>query len=266
MRPLLCCLFAMTALTLHGQEARWISLDGQPVSAPKSYYNASWESEVVAPGEKPCLQLLPAAKRPARGTVIIAPGGGYENLSTTKEGSNLAKPLNEAGWDAVVLVYTVGSKEEKDHVKQQALTEAEQALTLVQKRGEEFGLSTAQVGAMGFSAGGHLVLRLAHETAVSTPPDFLVIMYPGYLDEDNTLRTEVDPPNVPIFLCVGDQDHLLSGSQALDEYCRMHGIPCQFVTLPGVGHGFGLTDNLPAGAKEWPAKLGKFLDSLPAKK
>lgn len=261
--PLLGGLLTVLAASLHADEARWISLDGQPVSAPKSYYNAAWESEVVAPGEKPCLELLPAAKRPAKGTVIIAPGGGYENLSTTKEGSNLAEPLNADGWDAVVLVYTVGTKEEKDHVKAQALDEAKQALALVQKRGGEFGLSTAQVGAMGFSAGGHLVLRLAHETAQGAPPNFLVVMYPGYVEKDGALLPDIAPPKLPIFLYVGDQDKLMGGANILNKYCQEKGIPCDYGVAPGVGHGFGLTKTLPEGAKEWPTKLGAFLASLP---
>ncbi len=254
----------MLATTLHGQEARWISLDGQPVSAPKTYYNADWESEVVTPGGQPCLQLLPAAKRPARGTVIIAPGGGYENLSITKEGSNLAAPLNEAGWDAAVLIYTLGKKEDKDHVKQQALTEAQQALALVRTRGGELGLSTAQVGAMGFSAGGHLALRLAHETAQGAPPDFLALLYPAYLEKDGELLPDVVPPNVPILLYVGDQDHLIGEAKILDAYCREQGIRCDYGVAPGVGHGFGLTKNPPEGAKDWPTKLTGFLASLPA--
>lgn len=266
MRPLLSSLLVLTAATLHAEEARWVSLDGQPVPAPKSYYNAAWESEVVGPGESPCLQLLPAAKRPAKGTVLIAPGGGYETLSTTKEGSNLAAPLNEAGWDAAVLVYTVGRKEDKDQVKQKALDEAEKALLLIQKRGAELGLSTTQVGAMGFSAGGHLVMRLAHETALTTPPNFLVVMYPGYLAKDGQLQPDVTPPKVPIFLCVGDQDRLLPEAVALDKYCREHEIRCDYHLALGVGHGFGLTKNPPDGAKDWPAKLGTFLASLPEPK
>ena len=261
--PLLACLFALAAAPLRADEPRYLSLDGQPAPAPKSYYNPDWESEVVAPGEQPCLELLPTTKKPARGTVIIAPGGGYENLSTTKEGSNLAEPLNADGWDVAVLVYTVGKREDKDRVKAQALDEAEKALALVQRRGGEFGLSSAQVGAMGFSAGGHLVLRLAHETARTAPPDFLVVMYPGYVDKDGKLLPDIEPPKVPIFLYVGDQDKLMLGSAVLNQYCRDHGIRCDFGVAPGVGHGFGLTKNLPEGAKDWPTKLGAFLAALP---
>ena len=157
----------------------------------------------------------------------------------------------------------MGTKEDKDHVKAQALDEAERALALVQKRGGEFGLSSAQVGAMGFSAGGHLVLRLAHETAQGAPPDFLVVMYPGYVEKDGALLPDIAPPKLPMFLYVGDQDKLMAGATILSHYCQEHGIRCDYGVAPGVGHGFGLTKNLPEGAKDWPTKLGAFLASLP---
>ena len=218
------------------------------------------------PGEQPCLELSAATtKATPHGTIIIAPGGGYENLSTTKEGSNVATVLNQDGWDTAVLIYTVGKKEDKDHVKAQALDEAEKALALVRKRGQEFGLSSsaAQVGVMGFSAGGHLALRLAHETARSAPPDFLVVMYPGYVEKDGKLLPDIEPPKLPMFLYVGDQDKLMAGASLLNQYCQDHGIRCDYGVAPGVGHGFGLTKNLPEGAKDWTTKLGAFLASLP---
>ncbi len=263
--PLLACLLAASAVPLHAQQSRYVSLDGQTVPEPPSYYNAGWETQVVTVGASPCLELLPTSKKPSLGTVIIAPGGGYENLSTTKEGSNVATVLNADGWDAVVLIYTVGKKEDKDSVKKQALDESEKALALVQKRGAELGLSTARVGAMGFSAGGHLVVRLAHETAQTAPPDFLVVMYPGYMEKEGKLVPDVMPPKVPIFLYVGDKDSLaLGGSKLLEEACREQGIRCDFTIASGVGHGFGITKDLPEGAKDWPDKLGVFLASLGA--
>ena len=161
-----------------------------------------------------------------------------------------------------MLIYTVGKKEDRKQVEAQALDEAERALALVRKRGGEFGLSSAQVGMMGFSAGGHLALRLAHETARSAPPDFLVLLYPAYLDGNGKLLPNVEPPKLPIFLYVGDKDHFMPGSVALDKYCQEQDIRCDYGVAPGVGHGFGLTKNLPEGAKDWPTKLGAFLASL----
>ena len=250
----------------HAQPSLYVSLDdGKNVPAPPSYYNATWESQVVTVGASPCLQVLPSSKKPSRGTIIISPGGGYENLSTSKEGTNVAEILNEDGWDAAVLIYTVGKKEDKDAVKKQALAESEKALALVQKHGGDLGLSSAQVGLMGFSAGGDLAIRTAHQTAHAAPPNFLMLIYPGYLDKDGQLVPAAIPPNVPIFLCVGDKDTLtLGGSKILAKYCQDNGIKCDFAVAPGVGHGFGITKTLPEGARDWPDKLKAFLAALPA--
>ncbi len=268
MRPLLLCsLLALLMPTAHAEPNRYVSLDGETVPPPPSYYKAEWESEVVTVGANPCLQLFPSGKKPSHGTVIIAPGGGYENLSTSKEGSNIAAVLNEEGWDAAVLIYTVGKKEDKDAVKKQALAESEKVLALVQKRGGELGLSGKQVGLMGLSAGGHLAIRTAHETSAANPPDFLVLIYPAYLQKDGQLLPDVVPPNVPIFLFVGDKDGLtLDDARTLHKHCREQGMQCDFTIAPGVGHGFGITKNLPEGARDWPDKLKTFLASLPAPK
>jgi acetyl esterase/lipase len=266
MRRVLSCLVVMTGISLHADDGKYVSLDdGHTIPAPPSYYNRMWETQVVTVGATPCLQVLPTTKTPSKGTIIIAPGGGYQNLSVSKEGTNIASILNEDGWDAAILDYTVGKPEDLAEVKKKSLDESEKALALVQKHGSDIGLSSAQVGLMGLSAGGDLAIRTAHETASTNPPNFLALLYPAYLDKDGQLVPGVIPPNIPIFLFVGDKDWLtLGGSKLLASYCQDHGIKCDFTIAPGVGHGFGITKDMPEGARNWPDKLKAFLDSLPA--
>ena len=118
---------------------------------------------------------------------------------------------------------------------------------------------------MGFSAGGHLTARLSHETAAAgKAPAFIVLVYPAYLEKDGALLDDVSPVNVPTFLCVGDQDHTYGPSSvAYEAACKARGIPCEYVVAPGAGHGFGVTDSLPAGARDWPDRLKAFLTALP---
>ena len=61
---------------------------------------------------------------------------------------------------------------------------------------------------MGFSAGGHLAARLTHATATGTPPDFVVLMYPAYLEKGGKVLDEVAPVKTPAFLYVAADDHL----------------------------------------------------------
>jgi acetyl esterase/lipase len=118
---------------------------------------------------------------------------------------------------------------------------------------------------MGFSAGGHLTARLAHDEAgAGHPPAFVVLVYPAYLEKGGTLTDDVMPIKVPTFLCVGDRDKTyFPSSVAFEAACRAQNIPCTYVVAPGAGHGFGIQDKLPAGAKDWPDKLKAFLATLP---
>ena len=259
--PLLFGLFAF-AMTTQAQEPRRLTLDGQDgVPAPAQDVD---EHGVARIGQvpTPALELYPATtKAPAHGTVLISPGGGYNILAIDKEGRDVAKMLNEAGWDAAVLLYHVSAGPD---TRALALADAEKALALLQKRGGEFHLSTKLVGAMGFSAGGHLTARLAHETAPGgTAPAFLVLMYPAYLEKNGKVLDEIAPTNTPVFLYVGDQDKTYyPSSVAFAAACKEKGVRCDYGVAAGVGHGFGLTANLPAGAREWPDKLKAFLGTL----
>ena len=250
-----CVLFTLTA---HAQEIRRITLDGKD-GAPAPAEEGNRIRQVPTPS----LEIYPAAK-PSHGTIMVSPGGGYGFLAIDKEGRDVAKMLNAAGWDAAVLLYHVSAP---PRTRELALEDAEKALALLQKRGAEFGLSTARIGAMGFSAGGHLTVRLAHETAAGgAAPAFLVLMYPAYLQEDGKILDDVTPINVPVFLYVGDQDKtFFPSSEAYAAACKEKGIRCDYTVAPGVGHGFGLTATLPAGARDWPDKLKAFLTSLDAK-
>ena len=254
-------LLAVTTAATAG-DFRRITLDGKEVAADAT--------DLVIPGKPdpenrpltPVLDLFPTNAKPSHGTVLLSPGGGYSHLAVVHEGLSVAKLLNGAGWDVAVLLYHVDAGPD---TRALALADAQKAYALLQARGGEFGLSTARIGAMGFSAGGHLTARLAHETAAAgKPPAFLVLVYPAYLEKGGGLLEDVSPINVPTFLCVGDQDHTYyPSSEAYAAACKAKGIPCDYVVAPGAGHGFGITDSLPAGARDWPDKLKAFLAALP---
>ena len=259
--PLLAFLCAVCAVAASAQEPRRITLEGKDgVPAPAEETDSAGTVRIKQV-PTPALEIYPTATRPARGTIMIAPGGGYNVLAIFYEGRDVAKMLNEAGWDAAVLLYPVSAGPD---TRTLALDAAGQAFTLLQKRGGEFGLSTAHVGAMGFSAGGHLTARLAHETAAhGTAPAFLVLMYPAYLEKGGRVLDDVAPIRVPVFLYVGEKDKTYRpSSEAYAAACKEKGIRCEYGVAPDVGHGFGLKQPLAAGARDWPDKLKAFLAPL----
>lgn len=240
---------------------RRITLDGRDgVAAPAVTVDAEGlflDMHRVERVDPPHLLLSPAARRPARGTVLIQPGGGYEFLAIRHEGTAVARLVNECDYDAALLHYRVNAGAD---TRRLALEDARAALALIRTRGAEFGLDTTRVGAFGFSAGAHLAARLAHETAGRGGPDFLVLIYPAYLEDAGALRPEVVPPPVPLFLCATAEDPYSPSALALAAYCRAEGRPCEFHFARRGAHGFGLSENLPEDVRDWPDKVSAFLN------
>ena len=131
---------------------------------------------------------------------------------------------------------------------------------MIQKRGAEFGLNPKKIGVMGFSAGGHLVARLTHATAATQPPDFVVLMYPAYLEKDGRILDEVAPVRTPAFVYVAADDKYAPSAKAYAEACQAKQVPCVYYLKEHGGHGFGLKTPQPEGVKDWTDKLKAFLD------
>jgi acetyl esterase/lipase len=115
---------------------------------------------------------------------------------------------------------------------------------------------------MGFSAGGHLAARLTHATAAGKPPDFVVLMYPAYLENHGKLLDQVAPLRTPAFVYVAGDDKYAPSSIAYVKACQKARVPCAFTKTEHGGHGFGLKPVLPPDVKDWPDKLRNFLDGL----
>lgn len=207
----------------------------------------------------PALELFPTPQKRSRGTILLCPGGGYSILAINHEGYFVAKKLNEFGFDVAILLYHVNAGKE---TRELAIADAQSALTLLQKRGGKLGLSTKKIGVMGFSAGGHLAARLTHATAAGAPPDFVVLMYPAYLEKDGQVLDEVAPVKTPAFVYVAGDDKYAPSAIAYAAACKAGQVPCDFYKKEHGGHGFGLKSPLPPDVQDWPDKLKVFLDGL----
>ncbi len=86
-----------------------------------------------------------------RPCVIVCPGGGYGGLSP-REGEPIVRKLLAAGFNAYLLMYSVGEAA-KNYAP---LIEAALAVKLVRERAEEDNTNPQKIYIMGFSAGGHL--------------------------------------------------------------------------------------------------------------
>jgi acetyl esterase/lipase len=241
----------------------------------------------------PTLTWFPATAGSGTGTaVVVCPGGGYRNLSWTKEGLKVAEWLNSLGISAFVLKYRL-----KEYGHPAPLRDVLRAQRLVRSRAAEFGVNPSQVGVMGFSAGGHLASSAAtlfdHPDgrtgaaldAVSARPDFAILIYPVILMEGPFLHAgsreallgplptptalallstdrQVSAHTSPTFLVHTAEDKTvpLENSLSFYEALRRARVPAQLCLYEQGAHGFGLR-GAPAPASDWPDRCADWMRS-----
>ncbi|MBQ7881201.1 MAG: alpha/beta hydrolase [Treponema sp.] len=130
-------------------------------------------------------------KKPA---VIICPGGSYHHLGIPHEGFATAKWFNSIGIKAFVLRYRVAYN---CHHYPAQLEDFQRAITFIRENAEKYGIDKNKIGAIGFSAGGHLVTmagafsnrneiqKLGLNSKESLRPDFIMPIYPVVTMQDD---------------------------------------------------------------------------------
>ncbi len=131
----------------------------------------------------------------ANPAVIICPGGSYHHLGMPHEGFASARWFAKNGIDAFVLRYRVAYNE---HHYPDQLADLQMAIVHLRENAEKYGIDPSKIGAIGYSAGGHLVTMagefasthneiqaLGINTAVSVRPDFVMPVYPVVSMQDD---------------------------------------------------------------------------------
>lgn len=112
--------------------------------------------------------------RPNGAALLVTPGGGYSAIVIDREGYEIASWLSERGWTVFVLYYRLPGEgwASRENVP---LADAQRAMRLIRSRATHFGIDSDKVGALGFSAGGHICGDLAtrYDASVYRPVDFV---------------------------------------------------------------------------------------------
>jgi acetyl esterase/lipase len=230
----------------------------------------------------------PAKDKDTGAAVLIAPGGGYNNLAFDKEGEEVAEWLNTLGVTGVVLKYRVPRRPEspKGAPPVQALMDAQRSVSLVRSKAKEWGIDPKRIGMLGFSAGGHLTAwvstnfdKRAYDDLddidkVSCRPDFAVLVYPGGVvarDKDELapeIRVSRETPPT-FFAHAGDDAVRPENSVVMYLALKKAGVPAELHIYGSGGHGFGLRPSdkpcatWPQRCAEWMKAQG-FLKANPA--
>jgi acetyl esterase/lipase len=224
--------------------------------------------------------------------IIICPGGGYAFLSMENEGYSIARKFNEIGVAAFILKYRLPSDSVMVDKTIGPLQDAQRAIQLVRQRSAEWGINPANVGIIGFSAGGHLAsTALTHfDKAVidnkdntNLRPDFGVLLYPviSFGDiahkgsRDNLIgktptremldlysnEKQVTANTPPTFLVHAEDDKTVPVMNSMVFYQAMikAGVKGELHTYQAGGHGFGLNNK--TTKDQWFDRLKNWMDA-----
>ncbi len=247
-------------------------LVGQPLQGQQAF--PLWPE---AEGAASKVTITPYVAEGSRTAVVVCPGGSYFWLDYMGEGIEVAQWLQSHGVSAFVLKYRVpGWWAWYTHYRlvcrgvrhPDMYDDGQKALRWVADHAAEYGIDTARIGMMGFSAGGHLVLGQAVITTGQRPA-FVAAIYPvvtmtgeyvhkrsrrGLMGEwgqyDKDLREQLSierqvPQDVPpIFLvnCVDDPIVDYHNAQMLADTLAAKGISHRFLQYRHGRHGFGVSD------------------------
>jgi acetyl esterase/lipase len=140
---------------------------GNPPGTPKTKIVPNWTMNNPPPHRELWIRGVPfpevhvyrAANTDGSALLVLA-GGGYEFLSVQNEGMDAAKRFNAERTTVFVLTYRLPT-EGWSNRSIAALQDAQRAMRLIRSRATGFGIDPARLGALGFSAGGHLAADLA---------------------------------------------------------------------------------------------------------
>ncbi|HEX8583192.1 MAG TPA: alpha/beta hydrolase [Allosphingosinicella sp.] len=237
--------------------------------------------------------------RPARpdGSALLSiPGGGYQFVSVQNEGLDVAQRFTASRTTVFVLVYRLpGEGWSSRHLV--PLQDAQRAMRLIRQGARRFGIDPARLGAIGFSAGGHLAADLAVAQAERTyapvdaadgqsaRPAYVGLVYPvttlrsrgpnsGSMEalvganptpavidaRSPVLRVGRDTP--PAFLVHSLDDPVVPLENSLDWIAasRAAGVQVEAHLFAAGGHGYGvqmMAPDLPAA--RWPELFAAWM-------
>lgn len=239
----------------------------------------------------PELMYYPADKDKAVGTaVIVAPGGGFQNLMMSYEGVDVAKRLNDMGVDAFVLKYRLkytdpnarrpaaasqaaaattrpavaaaapttapsgvieSGPQAGQNIRELGGADGQAAVKLLRAHAADYGFKPDRLGMIGFSAGGSVLLHSVKGDADGRPNFGMAV----YAADANGDAPPAGAP--PLFIAVAADDQSVGFQHSLDLFSawRKANVPVELHVFQSGAHGFrtkgGGADHYMDRVEEW---------------
>ena len=275
----------MQSIPLYGDAA----IPNSKAGPDEETSDGSWIKKV----SRPVIQVyLPAVAKATGASVVIFPGGAYAGLTFDFEGTQQANFFIDHGIAAFVVKYRIPDDQTMIDKSMGPLQDAQQAMRFARQHAAEWHLDSKRIGAIGFSAGGHVASTLAthfDKSYVDNPdhvdlrPDFLVLVYPvismdakiTHMDSrkallgadpsdsqirffSNELHVTQDTPPTLILHAADDRLVDVDNSIVFFEALRHAGVPVEARLFQKGQHGFFLIprDRWQSAIMDWLASSG----------
>lgn len=298
------CLLYLASLSVcaalaFGQGGGWkapgkhVTLKLWPHGAPGAAASAEPEKDTTTPKDHlvagrsvirlgnvsvPTLTLYTPKGKNTGAAVVVFPGGAYRIVAIDLEGTEVCDWLGSIGVTCVLLKYRV--PDSGPYPKSTAaLQDAQRALGMVRAHAAEWHVDPMRVGVLGFSAGAHLAAALSthfderlydavdESDRQSCRPDFVVIVYPGYL----ALAEQNFAPNPEIhvtektpstFLLQAEDDPVhVENALVYFQALKNAKVPAELHIYAEGGHGYGLRrTELPVTS--WPKMVETWMRTI----
>ncbi|USI75034.1 alpha/beta hydrolase [Sphingomonas morindae] len=235
---------------------------------------------------RPRMKLFRPAK-PNGAALLVMPGGGYSVIVIDVEGYQIGPWLSARGWTVFVLYYRLPGEGWAGRADV-PLADAQRAMRLIRARARDYGVDPEKIGALGFSAGGHVCGDLATRFATPVyapiePADRLsarpALAAPIYavqsmqaplahggsrdmllgpdpspaLEAAHSPARNVTPATPPCFLAHAEDDRTVSVENSLEMRAALKaaGVKVETHLFTAGGHGLGLPGPIGAPARNW---------------
>lgn len=230
--------------------------------------------------------------------VIICPGGSYHHLGLYNEGYCSAKWFSQNGITAFTLKYRTNESLYKHPAM---LEDIQRAIQIIRENADEYGIDPEKIGAIGYSAGGHLVTmtsvfgdelneleKLGITTEVSLRPNFCMPIYPVVSMQDDighkwsrksllgrkptqeqkdnfSMELNIPEDMIPTYIVVAKDDPVVIPENSFRLYDALteKNIPhCKMQVYEWGKHGFGMADTQFMREFHWNEELKLWLAEI----
>jgi acetyl esterase/lipase len=275
MKKVKACLVSLFLLLSVAKSQEIINLYSGPIPNSKPSSKTEVKGGFIRNVTVPTLEkYLPEASKATGAAVIIFPGGGYSGLAYDGEGVRTAKELANRGIATFVVKYRLPDDSIMIDKTIGPLQDAQQAIKVVRENAAKWGIDSARVGIMGFSAGGHLVSTAAthfkkalieNNNNTNLRPAFLIAIYPVISMQENLTHRgsrnallgqkpskelvdyysnelQVDSTTPPTYITHTGDDRTVDVDNSILFYeaLRKNKVPAEMHLYPKGDHGFVL--------------------------